>query len=73
MINTTSTNVNTEQNEKPKATPFLEQISLRDYFAAKAMAALISCAPNHGDLNHDFASVDAYRYADAMIKTRSAV
>ena len=44
---------------------------LRDYFAGEALAALIACAPNHGDLPHAFASVDAYRYADAMIKRRS--
>ena len=51
--------------------PTLFGMNLRDYFAAKAMAALIACAPNHGDVAHDFASVDAYRYADAMIKARS--
>ena len=45
-------------------------MTLRDYFAAKAMSALISCAPNHGDLPHVGGAVDAYRYADAMLIAR---
>ena len=49
-----------------------EGMILRDYFAAKAMAALITCAPNHGDLPQGMAAIDAYRYADAMLKARSA-
>jgi Bacterial RNA polymerase, alpha chain C terminal domain len=44
---------------------------LRDYFAARAMASLIACAPNHGDIPYPMAAVDAYRYADAMLKARS--
>ena len=45
-------------------------LTIRDYFAAKAMAALIACAPNHGDVPHREAAVDAYRYADAMLEAR---
>ena len=46
-------------------------MTLRDYFAAKAMAALISSAPNHGDIPHRNAAVDAYRYADEMLNIRT--
>jgi hypothetical protein len=45
-------------------------MTLRDYFAAKAMQGLITCAPNHGDITHEYCAVDAYRYADAMLKAR---
>jgi len=47
-------------------------MGLRDYFAAKAMQGLITCAPNHGDITHEYCAVDAYRYADAMLKAREA-
>ena len=47
-------------------------MTLRDYFAAKAMQGLITCAPNHGDITHEYCAVDAYRYADAMLKAREA-
>jgi hypothetical protein len=47
-------------------------MSLRDYFAAKAMQGLIVCAKNHGDIPHDWCAVDAYRYADAMLKARES-
>lgn len=42
---------------------------LRDYFAAKALAALIA-ATDQGDLAHHLGACDAYRYADAMLKAR---
>ena len=45
-------------------------MTLRDYFAAKAMQGSITCAPNHGDITHEYCAVDAYRYADAMLKAR---
>jgi hypothetical protein len=47
-------------------------MTLRDYFAAKAMQGLITCAPNHGDITHEYCAVDAYRYADATMKAREA-
>lgn len=46
-------------------------MDLRDYFAAKAMQALITCAENHGDIPHDMCARDAYRYADALMKART--
>ena len=67
--------MNTEQNEKLKATPFLEQISLRDYFAAKAMHQFLTglVLPPEFDAKAVFAVIAerAYEAADAMIKTRS--
>ena len=42
MIDTTNTSVNTGRNEKQKAIPSVGELDLRDYFAAKAMQALIS-------------------------------
>ena len=42
MTDTTNTNELTEQSEKQQATPSLAELDLRDYFAAKAMAALIA-------------------------------
>ena len=56
-------------------------MSLRDYFAAKAMQAIISSAlsentKTHYDINKpDFfecLSLDAYAHADAMLKAREA-
>lgn len=45
-------------------------MTLRDYFAAKAMQALI--AANEGELHHHHGAYDAYAYADAMLKAREA-
>lgn len=53
-------------------------MSLRDYFAAKAMVALMNLAPELCEKNgveiilkEDFAK-NAYRYADAMLKERKS-
>jgi len=43
-------------------------MTLRDYFAAKALAALI--IGDQGDLPHRLGAVDAYRYADEMLEAR---
>jgi hypothetical protein len=47
-------------------------MSLRDYFAAKAMAALIARVPydeRHG-IHAEAMSFAAYNFADAMLKAR---
>ena len=69
-----------------KASAGIGGMSLRDYFAAKAVAALIAeppwhqggtsvaarlSPPNDGDEAANFASA-AYRIADAMLKERGA-
>jgi hypothetical protein len=57
--------------------PVTAGMTLRDYFAAKAMQGLISCPDwreNAGDEvsmdPSDFTALAAYMMADAMIKTR---
>lgn len=58
-----------------------ESVTLRDYFAAKAMQAIISSALTEGTKTQytinkpDFLeclSLDAYAHADAMLKVREA-
>jgi hypothetical protein len=44
-------------------------MTLRDYFAAKAMQAIIS---SHDNTTLDFVSGKAYQYADAMLKARES-
>ena len=46
-----------------------EGMTLRDYFAAKAMQAIISV---HDNTTLEFVSGKAYQYADAMLKAREA-
>jgi hypothetical protein len=52
--------------------PFEEGISIRDYFAAKAMAAIIAHPGMEPDDSHrEGVSQLAYEFADAMLKVRS--
>lgn len=67
MKNTTSSNENIEKNGKQKGIPFVEEANLRDYFAAKAMQAIV-------DVGHNpelFAN-HAYKIADEMLRAREA-
>jgi hypothetical protein len=66
-MNTTHTKELTEPSEKPKAGQFLETISLRDYFAAKAMQAFVEKYSHEGDISRN-----AYKVADAMMKARQS-
>ena len=67
----------THTNTNPPAFPhidsgcgrFEEGMTMRDYFAAKAMQTLISADQV---TPHDYTANDAYSYADAMLKARSA-
>lgn len=43
---------------------------LRDYFAAKAMQGICSCLFDTPELNYNLIAEDAYKIADAMLKTR---
>ena len=46
-------------------------ISVRDYFAAKALAALIVDSYSHDEgYRHDVTAERAYWFADAMLKAR---
>jgi hypothetical protein len=47
-------------------------MDLRDYFAAKAMLAIIARADNRFTTTIEFVGGKAYQYADAMMKAREA-
>jgi hypothetical protein len=59
----------------PMSTGYSEGMTLRDYFAAKAMQAVFTGAIMEGltmnqDINCDKAAETAYTMADAMLKAR---
>jgi hypothetical protein len=67
-------NTNTDESAFPLATEgghFSEGMTLRDYFAAKAMQSLILQSTG-ADFEIPDAAEDAYSYADAMLKAREA-
>ena len=45
-------------------------MTLRDYFAAKAMQGIVSHDPTFAKEYVEMAAKDAYAYADAMLKAR---
>lgn len=47
-------------------------MTLRDYFAAKALAAYISCDYIEYGETYSNAAKTAYKYADAMMKARES-
>ncbi len=47
-------------------------MTLRDYFAAKAMQAIIARADNRFTTTVEFVGGKSYQYADAMMKARTA-
>jgi hypothetical protein len=47
-------------------------MTLRDYFAAKAMQAIVSTVPHLRVIIPDHVAIEAYQYADAMLKAREA-
>jgi hypothetical protein len=47
-------------------------MTLRDYFAAKAMQSILARADNRFTTTLDFVGGKAYQYADAMLKAREA-
>lgn len=50
-----------------------EDLTLRDYFAAKAMAGLLTerLPDHHGEGGDEVIASDAYRIADAMLNQRT--
>ena len=85
MTDTANTNEITEQSEKQQATMSLAELDMRDYFAAKAMHALIveppwgegssstllACTKDFcGDEPCGRFALAAYRMADAMLAER---
>jgi len=69
-MNTTHTKEPIEQKEKQKGGQLLETIDLRDYFAAKAMQGMMVDGIHENDFA--WASAQAYKVADAMLKAREA-
>ena len=51
-------------------TPYKSGMTLRDYFAAKAMQGLVENANWRGMPEHSLAK-EAYKLADAMLKART--
>jgi hypothetical protein len=70
-MNTTHTSEPIEQKEKQKATRLLDELDLRDYFAAKAMQGMLAC-PVQPQSGADMYARDAYFVADSMLKAREA-
>jgi hypothetical protein len=81
-MSTTPSNVNTGQDVKQKGVQFPAELNLRDYFAAKAMQAIVAdtaslkAAELGGkrfgfDVTAAVASA-AYEFADAMLAAREA-
>lgn len=53
-------------------TPYNPGMTLRDYFAAKAMQALLSDSDWRHDMDIKDTALAAYKTADAMMKEREA-
>ena len=71
-MNTTHTSEPIEQKEKQKATRLLDELDLRDYFAAKAMQSILAREHGRSTTTLEFVGNHAYQYADAMLKAREA-
>lgn len=69
MKNTTTTSAPTDLKEKCKAIPFVADLSVRDYFAAKAMQGMY--ANSCDDYEFEGVAEAAYRTADAMLAERN--
>ena len=63
-------------NELPTAFPWSHKdvtctgMTLRDYFAAKAMVGLLNCYHNPKEFTEQKLAEQSYEVADAMIKAR---
>lgn len=45
-------------------------MTLRDYFAAKAMQGIVSTVPHHSRVDPSDVAEEAYQFADAMLAER---
>lgn len=71
-MNTTHIKEPIEQKEKQKVGQLLETISLRDYFAAKALPAILEQMDVCNGKELTNSAWIAYQMADAMLKVREA-
>jgi hypothetical protein len=53
-------------------TGFSQGMTLRDYFAAKAMQSILAREHGRSTTTLEFVGNHAYQYADAMLKAREA-
>jgi len=76
VTNTTNTSVDTEKSARPLAIPSVAELDIRDYFAAKALAAMIAQpdkeGSNRGANGVPTLTAFAYEYADAMLLARQS-
>ena len=56
----------------PSTKVYYPGMTLRDYFAAKAMVGIVSTRAEHGVFDFNEISSDSYMLADAMLKQRDA-
>ena len=68
MNNTTNIKDSIEQREKQAEIQL--PVDLRDYFAAKAMQAIISRSDSRFPATREFVGGKAYQFADAMMEAR---
>lgn len=68
MTNTTNTSANTERDAKQKVIQSVADLDMRDYFAAKAMQAIITGKTRQ--VSATFVAQSAYEMADAMLRAR---
>jgi len=57
------------KKREAKRNPFASEMSMRDYFAAKAMQSICSVWPR---IMPESAAKTAYEFADAMLRAREA-
>jgi len=58
-----------DDKKTPPQQGYWQEVTLRDYFAAKAMQALID--KDKGGAFIESTCIDAYQFADAMLKSRT--
>ena len=69
-MNTTHTNEPIEQKEKPREARLLEELELRDYFAAKTLQGMYASGNLPKSVQDEELAAAAYQVADAMLKAR---
>ena len=72
MNNTPAFPTSNWQKIAPMASGYNEGMTLRDYFAAKAMQGLLARIGNDKMNVHDVLAQRTYQIADAMLKAREA-
>jgi hypothetical protein len=60
------------KKREAKRNPFASEMSMRDYFAAKAMQGLLAGITPTTVWSHDEVAETAYNVADAMLRAREA-